>query len=44
MEASGNGHVKAVRLLLDRGANVNAKSNVSTCECTDVSLSVCVYY
>ena len=35
-----------MRLLLDRGADVNAKDNVSTSECTDVSvtlvcLSVC---
>ena len=38
------GHVEAVRLLLDRGADVDAKSDVSTCECSDVSvcLSVCV--
>ena len=43
MRASANGHVEAVRLLLDRGADVNAKDNVSTCECTDVSVSlVCV--
>ena len=42
MEASGNGHVEAVRLLLARGADVNAKNVVSTCECTDVSVSVCL--
>ena len=43
MGASGNGHVEAVRLLLASGADVNAKDNVSTCECTDVSVSlVCV--
>ena len=39
--------MEAVRLLLDRGADVNATDNVSTSECTDVSvslvcLSVCV--
>ena len=45
MRASKNGHVETVRLLLDRGADVNAKDKVSTCECTDVSvscLSVCL--
>ena len=31
-----------MRLLLDRGADVNAKNNVSTCECTDVSVSLSV--
>ena len=40
MVASGNGHVEAVRLLLDRGADVDAKDKVSTCECTDVSVSL----
>ena len=40
MEASANGHVEAVRLLLDRGADINATDNVSTCECTDVSVSL----
>ena len=44
MEASAKGHVEAVRLLLDREADVNAKDNVSTCECTDVSVSlVCLF-
>ena len=42
MWASENGHVEAVRLLLDRGAVVNAKNYVSTCGCTDVSVSVCL--
>ena len=42
MEASKDGHVEAVRLLVDRGADVNAKNNVSTCECTDVSVSLCL--
>ena len=48
MEASRNGYVEAVRLLLDRGAHVNEKDSVSTCECTTdgsvslVCLSVCV--
>ena len=45
MVASDNGHVEAVRLLLDRGADINAEDYVSTCECTDVSvscLSVCL--
>ena len=43
MWASEKGHVEAMRLLLDRGADVNATDNVSTCECTDVSVSlVCV--
>ena len=32
--------MEAVRLLLGRGADVNAKDNVSTCECTDVSVSL----
>ena len=40
MEASGNGRVEAVRLLLASGADVNAKGSVSTCECTDVSVSL----
>ena len=40
MEASAKGHVEAVRLLLDRGADVNVTNNVSTCECTDVSVSL----
>ena len=32
-----------MRLLLDRETDVNATDNVSTCECTDVSVSlVCV--
>ena len=31
-----------MRLLLDRGADVNAKNNVSTCKCTDVNVSVCL--
>ena len=48
MEASAKGHVEAARLLLDIGADVNAKDNVSTCWCTDVSvslvcLSVCLF-
>ena len=30
--ASENGRVEAVRLLLDRGADVKAESKVSTCE------------
>ena len=37
--------MEVVRLLLARGAGVNAKNNVSTCECTDVSvsyLSICL--
>ena len=29
-----------MRLLLDRGADVNAKENVSICECTDVIVSL----
>ena len=29
-----NGHVDAMRLLLDKGADVNAKDTVSTFECT----------
>ena len=41
MEASAKGHVETVRLLLDRGADNNATENVSSCECTDVSVSVC---
>ena len=40
MEASAKGHVETVRLLLDRGADVNAKDNVSSCDCTDVSVSL----
>ena len=40
MKASFYGRVEAVRLLLDRGADVNAKTTVSTCECTDVSVSL----
>ena len=40
MVVSAKGHVEAVRLLLDRGADVNAKDDVSTCECTDVSVSL----
>ena len=40
MEVSERGHVEVVRLLVDRGADVNAKDNVSTCECTDVSVSL----
>ena len=40
MWASQYGHVEAVRLLLDRGADVNAKNKVSTSECTDVSVSL----
>ena len=32
-----------MKLLVDRGADVNAKDKVSTCECTDVNVSVCVY-
>ena len=32
--------MEAVSLLLDRGADVNAKDNVSTCECTDVSVTL----
>ena len=47
MRASANGHVEAVRLLLDRGADVNAKDKVSTCDCTVLMsmclLSVCLY-
>ena len=39
MVASENGHVETVRLLLDRGADINAEDDVSTCECTDVSVS-----
>ena len=42
MRASVNGHVEAVRLLLDRGADVDAKNYVSSCGCTDVSVSVCL--
>ena len=49
MVASAIGHVEAVRLLLARGADGNAEGYVSTCECTDVSvslvfLSVCVLW
>ena len=40
MEASKYGHVEAVRLLLARGADVNAKTYVSACECTDVSVAL----
>ena len=40
MEVSERGHVESARLLLDRGADVNAKDKVSTCECTDVSVSL----
>ena len=29
-----------MRLLLDIGADVNAKDNVSTCACTDFSVSI----
>ena len=33
-----------MKLLLAREADVNAKDNVSTCECTDVSMSlVCLF-
>ena len=39
MEVSKNGYVEAVRLLLARGADVNVKDNVSTCDCTDFSVS-----
>ena len=43
MRASEYGHVETVRLLLDRGADVHAEDDVSTCECTDVSVScLCV--
>ena len=43
MRASENGHVETVRLLLDRGADINAEDYVSTCECTGVSVClVCV--
>ena len=40
MMASQYGHVEVVRLLLASGADVNAKDNVSTCECTDVRVSL----
>ena len=30
--ASGNGHVEAMKLLLDRGAYVDSKDKASTCE------------
>ena len=40
MVVSWNGHVEAVRQLLDGGADVNAKDDVSTCEFTDVSVSL----
>ena len=44
MRASANGHVEAVRLLLDRGADVNAKDKVSTCYvCLSVSCVVGMY-
>ena len=42
MVASANGHGETVRLLLDREADVNAKDKVSTCECDDVCLFVCL--
>ena len=36
--------METVRLLLDRGADVNAKDNVSTCDCADFSVSlVCLF-
>ena len=44
MRASENGHVETVRLLLDRGADVDAERRVSTCECTDVSVSCLSVY
>ena len=33
--------MEAMRLLLDRGADVNAKDNVSTCDCT---VAVCLVF
>ena len=45
MSASGMGHIEAMTLLLDRGADVDIKSSVSTCECTASEISllfVCV--
>ena len=48
MAAAGNGHLEAVILLVDRGADINAKTHVSTCECTwsvlHSKLCVCILY
>ena len=38
--ASKYGNVEVVRLLLAGEADVHAKNNVSTCECTDVRVSL----
>ena len=41
MWAAGNGHVEAVRALLEAGAEVDRQNNVSRVGCVSYVLSVC---
>ena len=40
--AAGNGHLEVARLLIERGAKLEAVNNVSNITCTSVCVSVCV--
>ena len=40
--AAGNGHLEMARLLIERGAKLEAVNNVSNITCTSVCVSVCV--
>ena len=42
MIAAQGGHVDTVKLLLDRGASVEEKDNVSTRNCISIYVHVCV--
>ena len=40
--AAGNGHLEVARLLIERGAKLEAVDNVSNITCTSVCVSVCL--